>query len=153
MSADAKVYIKGRAADAHEAHHHVMPISTYLKVFGALMVLTVLTVVVSYLDLGPLALGVAMLVAVIKAAAVIGYFMHLKFDTRFHTFVFLSTLLFVAIFFTLTFFDLKTRDMMNQTWDSHAYARDAGLDQKPALRDTRPLTAEEIEHLKTHGHH
>ena len=153
MSASAKAYVKGRAADVHEAHHHVMPISLYLKVFGALLVLTVLTVLVSYMDLGPAALGVAMFVAVIKAAFVIGYFMHLKYDTRFHAFVFFSTLLFVAIFFALTFFDLKTRDMMNTTWDSHQFARDAGLVDKPALTNTTPLTAEEIEKIRAEGHH
>ena len=153
MDATAKAYVKGRAADVHEAHHHVMPIKTYLQVFGALMVLTVLTVLVSYLDLGPLALGVAMTVAVIKAGFVVGYFMHLKFDTRFHSFVFLSTILFVAIFFALTFFDLKTRDMMNTTWDSHQFARDAGLMDRPALKDTVPLTEEEKAKIEAEEHH
>lgn len=153
MSASAKAYVKGRSADVHEAHHHVMPIKLYLQVFGALMVLTVITVLVSYADLGPLALGVAMLVAVIKAALVVGYFMHLKYDTRFHAFIFFSTILFVAIFFALTFFDLKTRDLMNQTWDSHMFARDAGLVDKPALKDTTPLTDAEKAELEKKGHH
>jgi len=148
----AKAYVKGRSVDVHEAHHHVMPISLYLKVFGALLVLTVLTVLVSYLDLGPAALGVAMVVACIKAAFVIGYFMHLKYDTRFHAFVFFSTLLFVAIFFALTFFDLKTRDMMNANWDSHQFAIDKGLVDKPALKDTKPLTEEEKLKHGAEGH-
>jgi len=153
MSAAAKAYVKGRAADVHEAHHHVMPVSQYLKVFGALLVFTVLTVLVSYLDLGAAALGVAMTVAVIKAAFVIGHFMHLKYDTPFPPFVFFSSVLFVAIFFALTFFDLKTRDMMNANWDSHQFARDAGLVDKPALKDTTPLTEEDIEKYRAEGHH
>jgi len=152
-SGAAKAYVKGRSADVHEAHHHVMPVSMYLKVFGALLFLTGLTVLVSYLDLGALALPVAMVVAVIKSAFVIGFFMHLKYDTRFHAFVFFSTLLFVAIFFALTFFDLKTRDMMNTTWDSHVFARDAGLVDKPALKDTKPLTEEEKVKYGAEGHH
>lgn len=153
MSASAKAYVKGRAADVHEAHHHVMPIKTYLQVFGALMVLTILTVLVSYADLGPFALGVAMVVAVIKAGFVVGYFMHLKYDTRFHSFVFFGTILFVGIFFALTFFDLKTRDMMNTTWDSHQLARDAGLMERPALKDAVPLTPEERAKIEAEGHH
>ncbi len=153
MSSSAKAYVRGRAADVHEAHHHVMPVKKYLQVFGALMVLTVLTVLVSYLDLGPLALGVAMLVALIKAGFVVGYFMHLKYDTRFHAFVFFSTILFVAIFFALTFFDLKTRDMMNTTWDSHQFAKDAGLVERPELKDTKPLSPEIRAKLEAGGGH
>jgi caa(3)-type oxidase subunit IV len=153
MSSSANAYVKGRAADVHEVHHHVMPVKVYLQVFGALMVLTILTVLVSYLDLGPLALGVAMLVAVIKAGFVIGYFMHLKYDTRFHAFVFFSTVVFVAIFFALTFFDLKTRDMMNTTWDSHQFAKDAGITERPELRDTKPLTPEIRAKLEAGGGH
>lgn len=140
MATDAKVYVKGKAANIHEAHHHVMPVKTYLQVFGALLVLTVLTVLVSYADLGPFALGAAMFVALIKAGFVIGYFMHLKFDTRFHSFIFFGTLLFVGIFFVLTYFDLNTRSLMNQNWDTHTFARDQGITEKPPLR---PMTPEE----------
>jgi len=147
-SDDPKTYVKGRAARVDEGHHHVMPIKTYLQVSGGLLVLTILTVLVSYLDLGSAALAVAMTVAVIKAGLVIGYFMHLKYDTRFHAFVFFSTILFVAIFFALTFFDLKTRDMMNATWDSKQFANDAGLVAKPALKDATPLTPEEKAELE-----
>lgn len=152
-TSNAKAYVKGKPANLHEQHHHVMPLKTYLQVFGALLVLTVITVLVSYADLGPLALGVAMLVAFIKAGAVVGYFMHLKFDTRFHSFIFLGTLLFVAIFFIITFFDLKTRDMMNPTWDTHVMARDKGLLKKPELKDKVELTPEERKAAEEGGHH
>jgi cytochrome c oxidase subunit 4 len=152
-TANAKAYVKGKATNIAEGHHHVMPLKTYMQVFGALLFLTVITVLVSYADLGPLALGVAMLVAVVKAGAVVGYFMHLKYDTRFHTFIFLGTLLFVAIFFLLTFFDLKTRDMMNPTWDTHVLARDAGMTEQPKLKDTTPLTEEERKAAESGGHH
>lgn len=122
-------YIKGKLAPhEHEAHHHVMPISTYLKVFTALLVATVLTVLVSYADLGSAALPIAMFVAVVKCALVIGYFMHLKYDTRFHAFVFLSTILFVAIFFLLTFIDLRTRELMNPAWGNTQYVKDRGAE-------------------------
>ena len=37
------------SADSHE--HHIMPLTTYFAVYGALLVLTVVTVAVSYLGL------------------------------------------------------------------------------------------------------
>jgi cytochrome c oxidase subunit 4 len=144
----ANAYIKGRPApDVHESHHHLMPIKTYMGVFGALMVLTVVTVLVSYADLGPAALPVAMAVALVKAGFVVGYFMHLKFDTRFHTFVFLSTILFVAIFFALTFFDLNTRATVNPNWDNKAFARDAALLERPAPEEI-PIEPARLEELR-----
>jgi len=140
MSASAKAYVEGRAAGGHEGHPHVTPVKTYLAVFVALLSLTVLTVLASYMNLGAYALGVAMVIAMVKAGFVVGYFMHLKYDNRFHSFIFATTLLFVGVFFVLTFFDLKTRDMMNTTWDSFQFARDHALEVKPALKDTSPLS-------------
>lgn len=151
-------YAKGKSLEhAHETHHHTMPIKTYLQVFGALLGLTALTYVVSDLDLGSAALPVAMVVAFIKAALVVGYFMHLKFDTRFHAFVFFSTLLFVAIFFVITFFDIKTRGLMNSVWDNKVAAHDQGLLEQPET-ETRPLDPAKLEEWKKnppvlhHGH-
>ena len=123
----AKGYIRGReAAGVHETHHHVMPLKAYLGVFGALLVLTVLTVLVSEANLGAFGLPIAMAVAAIKAAFVIGFFMHLKYDTRFHSFVFFGTLIFIGIFFLLTFADVHTRGMMSKEWDNKTLAHDKG---------------------------
>jgi len=53
-------------------------VRAYITVFVALMVLTVVTVAVSYLDLAvPIAVTVALFVATVKGALVAGYFMHL----------------------------------------------------------------------------
>ena len=60
-----------------EKHHHIIPIQTYLKVFGALMFLTVLTVAVTYVDLGSFNIVLAMLIAIVKSALVLLFFMHL----------------------------------------------------------------------------
>jgi cytochrome c oxidase subunit 4 len=54
-----------------------------------------------------------MLLAVVKASLVVAFFMHLKYDHRYHLFVFLGTLLFLAIFFGFTLFDLTSRDELN----------------------------------------
>ena len=55
--------------------HHVR---VYMRVFAALLVLTVITVAVSYLDLsgGP-ALALGLFIATVKGALVACYFMHL----------------------------------------------------------------------------
>ncbi|MCB9728654.1 MAG: cytochrome C oxidase subunit IV family protein [Deltaproteobacteria bacterium] len=124
----ATTYIRGKQVEPEmEApHHDVAPMSLYWKVFGALLVLTCLTVAVSYADLGKASLAVAMVVAVVKSTFVVMYFMHLKGDDRTFTFIFLSTLVFVGIFFGLTFADLSTRDAVNSEWGYHGWANEKG---------------------------
>ena len=65
-------------ADVHSIEDVKAHVRTYLMVFGALLVLTVLTVAVAYLDLSiwP-ALIVALLIASVKGGLVAAYFMHL----------------------------------------------------------------------------
>lgn len=113
-----KTYVQGKAIEV-DHHHHVMPLKTYFVIFFWLMVLTVITVAVSYMGLGSASLFVAMVVALVKAGLVVGYFMHLKYDDRFLSFIFFGTLIFVVIFFVLTFADLATRDKMVREWDNH----------------------------------
>jgi len=63
------------AMTAEEVKHHV---HTYLKVFGALLFLTVVTVGVSYLHVEiHWAVIIALAVATLKASLVSLYFMHL----------------------------------------------------------------------------
>ena len=53
-------------------------VRVYITVFVALMVLTIITVAVSYLDLSPpMAVSVALFIAMVKGSLVAGYFMHL----------------------------------------------------------------------------
>lgn len=94
----------------HEGHaHHVLGLKVYVGVYLALLVLTYVTVQVSFMNLGPLALPVAMIVAFIKAGFVVGFFMHLRYDDRFLSLIFFSSLFFIAVFFSFTLFDLMTR--------------------------------------------
>jgi len=64
------------------AEHHITPVRTYLIIFGALMVGTVLTVLAAEVDLGILNNFVAMAIAVTKAMLVLVFFMHLRYSTR-----------------------------------------------------------------------
>jgi cytochrome c oxidase subunit 4 len=85
---------------------HVTPVRLLLAVWGALMVLTVITVAVTSVDLGSrVNLLVAMAIATVKAGLVVTYFMHLRWDRPFHTLVFLGSLLFVSLFISMTLFD------------------------------------------------
>ncbi|OIP36186.1 MAG: hypothetical protein AUK27_02230 [Deltaproteobacteria bacterium CG2_30_66_27] len=55
---------------------------TLLLVFAALLLLTVVTVLVSYVDLGLGNVAVALLIASVKASLVALFFMHLKGESR-----------------------------------------------------------------------
>ena len=53
-------------------------VKVYITVFVALMVLTIITVAVSYLDLSmAIAVPVALFIAIVKGSLVAAYFMHL----------------------------------------------------------------------------
>ena len=68
----------------------------YITVFVALMVLTVVTVAVSYLHLStPMAVTVALLIAIIKGSLVACYFMHLISEKK----VIYAVLALTAVFF------------------------------------------------------
>jgi cytochrome c oxidase subunit IV len=54
----------------------------YIIVWGLLLILTGVTLGVSYLHLGMMNATVALLVASVKAALVALYFMHLRFENR-----------------------------------------------------------------------
>ena len=58
-------------------------VRVYITVFVALMVLTIVTVAISYLDLSvPIAVTVALFVAIVKGSLVAGYFMHLVSEKK-----------------------------------------------------------------------
>jgi cytochrome c oxidase subunit 4 len=96
-------------AHAHAADHgmsHVTPVRLLVGVWGALMVLTAITVGATYVDLGGrMNLIVAIVIATVKAGLVVTYFMHLRWDRPFNTLVFLGSLLFVSLFISMTLLD------------------------------------------------
>ena len=93
-----------------EHHHelaHVMPFSTLLGVFCALVLLTILTVAAAQISFGAWEVWVSLGIATVKATLIAVYFMHLRYDKPFHTIVFVSSLLFVGLFLALTLMDLS----------------------------------------------
>lgn len=71
-------------------------VRTYMIVFASLMALTLVTVAVSYLDLGVAGgIGVALLIASVKGSLVACFFMHLIDERKF----ILTVLAFTVFFF------------------------------------------------------
>jgi len=126
-----------RAHAATGSPGHVLPLSLYLKVFGALLVLTGMTVGVATLGLGAASLLVALAIAVVKAALVIGFFMHLRYESRFLSVVFFSSILFLLCFFVLTLIDVRSRaDVVEAEGNTALEA-----DRAAAARALRPPAA------------
>ena len=90
--------------------HRVLPLKVYLGVAVALLVLTLVTVYISTLDFGPYNLVIAMLIAAAKVSLVALFFMHLRYDSKLYTVIFVTAVTFLAIFIILTMFDTLKRD-------------------------------------------
>ena len=101
MAAHSGIHEQGHH-EAHGAHPHIVPVSTYLLVFGALMVLTGITVFVATIDFGELNTVVAVGIAITKATLVVLFFMHVKYSPV------LTKLLVVASFAWLALMILGT---------------------------------------------
>lgn len=91
-----------------DLHPHAVPLWMLAAVFGALIFLTVVTVAVTYVDLGKLNLGVALAIAVVKAVLVAEIFMHLRWDRPFHRIMLISAVTFVALFIGIAMMDSLT---------------------------------------------
>ncbi len=89
---------------------HILPLSVYFGVAFALLVMTVVTVYAASIDFGEWNLVIAMLIAIFKASLVALIFMHLFWDDKFLAIVFVSSLVFLGFFLTLTMFDTLKRD-------------------------------------------
>lgn len=96
----------GHPADPHdEGLGHAVPLRILVGVFGALVVLTVVTVVASQLPTGSFEIWISMGIALVKSALVAAYFMHLRYDNPLYALVFSFGLLFVALFIGFALMD------------------------------------------------
>lgn len=95
------------STSAHQPE--IVPVSTYLAIFAALIVLTVVTVAVATIDLGDFNVVVAMVVATIKAVLVLLFFMHLRHHGRFLWLVLGFSFAFMLLLIGLTLSDVFTR--------------------------------------------
>ncbi|MDP3717641.1 MAG: cytochrome C oxidase subunit IV family protein [Acidobacteriota bacterium] len=88
---------------------HVSPVSLYVTIFGALMVLTAVTVGAAFIDLGQLNFSVAMLIAGFKATLVIWYFMHVKYASKLTKLTVATGLFFLVILLGLFMVDYGSK--------------------------------------------
>ena len=99
-------------AEHEEYQEHVVPYTVYLAVFGALLVLTVVTVAVAFFDLGNLNVAVALTVAVVKATLVVLFFMHVRYASTITKLVVVASLVWLGFLFFITLSDYLTRGWM-----------------------------------------
>ena len=103
-------------ADHGHHGHHILSAGLLLKVFGALVFLTILTVALGLMEksgalhLGSMSIAVALLIAGVKATLVAMFFMALKYDNKVNALAFSLSIVFLAVFFIFTFLDIGFRD-------------------------------------------
>ena len=90
----------------------ITPTRTYYSVFAALIALTLLTVSVSFLDLGAWHTTVGVLIGVVKATLVGLFFMHLLHSSRASWLAVLAGLFWLLLLMALTLSDYLTRQML-----------------------------------------
>lgn len=100
------------ASKHHDNHsaHHVIPMKVYMAVAAALFILTFMTIGAHVvLHEGTLKTIVAFAIASVKAALVIGYFMHLKYDNMMNRVIFASAFFFLFLLIFFCVLDIGTR--------------------------------------------
>jgi cytochrome c oxidase subunit 4 len=91
--------------DDHDAHHAKL----YAAVLMALLFLTGITVGASYIDLGPLNIVVALLIATTKASLVGLFFMHLLYDKPVNGMVLVAGFMFLGLLLSFCLLDIDNR--------------------------------------------
>ena len=94
---------------------HLAPKSLYYSIFGALMVLTIVTVEVARHNFGHLNFPVAIGIAITKATLVILFFMHAKYSSKLTKLFVGTAFFFLSILLGLTMTDYLSRGL-------HTYA-------------------------------
>ena len=93
----------------NDAPQHLMEYKTLATVLAVLIILTGVTVGVSYFDLGFMNVPIALGIASTKVTFVLLFFMHLKYEGKAIKISFLCTIFFLAIMISFTFWDVAFR--------------------------------------------
>lgn len=89
--------------------NHVTPYNTHLKVLVGLLFLTFVTIAVTYIELGPLTVTAALLIAMVKVGIVLTWFMHLKYEQPLFRWLVIGVFVLFALIVFITFFDYAFR--------------------------------------------
>ncbi|HEV2245866.1 MAG TPA: cytochrome C oxidase subunit IV family protein [Terriglobia bacterium] len=96
---------------------HIAPLKLYAFVFITLLILTVVTWQIAYIDLGRWNTVVALVIAVGKASLVGAFFMHLRWSASIVRLVLFAAAFWLAIMITLTIGDFFSRGTI-QPWQA-----------------------------------
>jgi cytochrome c oxidase subunit 4 len=86
-----------------------VPRPVYYKIFAILLALTLLTVGVAFLDLGPLNSIIALTIAVGKATLVLLFFMHVRYSSQVIWLAVAAGVFWLGILLVLTMSDYLSR--------------------------------------------
>lgn len=92
------------------SHAHATSPSTYLKVLGMLLALTVMTVTAAGMDFGSGNVVIALGIASIKGSLVALFFMHLRHDKPMIAVIFVTGMAILAVFLTFCLLDTGSRE-------------------------------------------
>ena len=95
--------------DGHHTDQEQTGFDVYVLTWVALLMLTAITVTVAGMQLGKLSVFVAVVVATVKAGAVLYFFMHLKYESKLFKIMVYVALGTLMIFIGLTFVDILFR--------------------------------------------
>jgi cytochrome c oxidase subunit 4 len=93
----------------NQEDHHVLSYKQLGMVLAVLLVLTIITVGISYVDLGFYNVPLALAIACTKVTFVLLFFMHLKYEGPIIYFSFIGTASFLVIMIGFTFWDVAYR--------------------------------------------
>jgi cytochrome c oxidase subunit IV len=93
----------------NETAHHPLSYTALVVVLLILLVLTGVTVGVSYINLGFFNVPVALGIACLKVTFVLLFFMHLKYEGPIIIYSFIGTVTFLIIMIGFTFWDVAFR--------------------------------------------
>jgi cytochrome c oxidase subunit IV len=96
-------------APNREAPEHIVPIKTYALICATLLVLTFVTYRVAFVNLGPLNVVVAIVIACVKATLVVLFFMHAAYAPRRTRLVIMAGIVWMFLLLGLTLADYLTR--------------------------------------------
>lgn len=101
----------------HDSHDgpHISPVRMYVAIVSLLFVMTVVTVLVAFVELGALNTPVALAIAIFKATMVVLFFMHVRYNTPL-MWVFAGA----GFFWLLIMFSLTLQDYMTRGWETPA---------------------------------
>ncbi len=92
----------------HEKNH-IIPYRTFLLVLVTLISLTLVSVSVTRIYLGPLTVFTALFIAAIKSSFVLRIFMHLKFENKMLIIMVIAVILLIAVVISITLLDYLYR--------------------------------------------